>query len=57
MKYFSPTKTLKELLLLQHIEENPNTTQKGIAQAIGVATSTVWIYRRLRRKQLANKRL
>lgn len=57
MKYFSPTKTLKELLLLQHIEENPNTTQKGIAQAIGVAASTVWIYRRLRRKQLANKRL
>lgn len=41
MKFFSPTKTLKELLLLQHIEEDPNTTQKGIAEAIGGAASTV----------------
>lgn len=41
MEFFSPTKTLKELLLLQHIEENPNTTQKGIAKAVGGAASTV----------------
>lgn len=41
MKFFSPTKTLKELLLLQHIEENSDTTQKGIAQAVGGAASTV----------------
>lgn len=41
MNFFRPTKTLKELLLLQHIEENPNTTQKGIAEAVGGAPSTV----------------
>lgn len=41
MDFFSPTKTLKEMLLLQHIEENPNTTQKGIARAVGGAPSTV----------------
>lgn len=41
MIFFSPTKTLKEMLLLQHIEENPNTTQKGIARAVGGAPSTV----------------
>ena len=41
MNFFSPTKTLKELLLLQHIEETPNTTQKGIAKAIGGAASSV----------------
>ena len=41
MNFFSPTKTLKEMLLLQHIEENPNTTQKGIARAVGGAPSTV----------------
>lgn len=41
MDFFSPTKILKEMLLLQHIEENPNTTQKGIARAVGGAPSTV----------------
>lgn len=41
MKFFRPTKRLKELLLLQYIEENPNTTQKGIAKVIGGAASTV----------------
>lgn len=41
MNFFSPTKILKEMLLLQHIEENPNTTQKGIARAVGGAPSTV----------------
>lgn len=41
MNFFMATKLQKELLLLQHIEENPNTTQKAIAQAIGGAPSTV----------------
>lgn len=41
MKFFRATKRLKELLLLQYIEENPNTTQKGIAKVIGGAASTV----------------
>lgn len=41
MKFFRSTKRLKELLLLQYIEENPNTTQKGIAKVIGGAASTV----------------
>lgn len=41
MKFFSSTKTLKELLLLQHIEENPNTTQKEIAKVIGGVASSV----------------
>ena len=41
MKFFRATKTLKEMLLLQHIEENPKTTQKNIAKAVGGAPSTV----------------
>lgn len=41
MKFFNPTKKLKELLLLKHIKENPSTTQKEIAQVIGGAPSTV----------------
>lgn len=34
MEFFSPTNRLKELILLQHIEEKPDTTQKEIARAI-----------------------
>ena len=41
MKFFRATKTLKEMLLLQHIEENPKTTQKNIAKAVGGAPATV----------------
>ena len=44
MKYFSPTSELKELLLLQHIEERPDTTQNEIAKAISGAASMVNLY-------------
>ena len=44
MKFFSPTSELKELLLLQHIEKNPDTTQKEMAKIIDGATSMVNIY-------------
>lgn len=44
MKFFSPTSRLKELLLLEHIEKNPDTTQKKIAEIIGGATSMVNVY-------------
>lgn len=44
MKYFSPTNKLKELLLLQHIEANPDTTQKEISKVIGSAASMVNVY-------------
>ena len=41
MKFFNPTSDLKELRLLQHIEENPDTTQHEIAGVIGGAASMV----------------
>jgi DNA-binding MarR family transcriptional regulator len=44
MKFFSPTSELKELLLLQHIEKNPDTTQKEIAKVISGAKSMVNVY-------------
>ncbi|NMB34241.1 MAG: winged helix-turn-helix transcriptional regulator [Clostridium sp.] len=44
MKFFSPTPDLKELLLLQHIEKNPDTTQKEIARVIDGAPSMVNVY-------------
>ncbi len=44
MKFFSPTSELKELLLLEHIEKNPDTTQKEIAEIISGATSMVNVY-------------
>lgn len=44
MKFFSPTSDLKELLLLQHIEKNPDTTQKEIAKVIDGAASMVNVY-------------
>lgn len=44
MKFFSPTSELKELLLLQHIEKNPDTTQKEIANVISGAPSMVNVY-------------
>lgn len=44
MKFFSPTSDLKELLLLQHIEKNPDTTQKEIAKVIDGAPSMVNVY-------------
>lgn len=44
MKFFSPTSELKELLLLQHIEKKPDTTQKEIAKVISGAPSMVNVY-------------
>jgi len=44
MKFLSPTSELKELLLLQHIEKNPDTTQKEIAKVINGAKSMVNVY-------------
>lgn len=44
MKFFSPTSDLKELLLLQHIDKKPDTTQKEIAKAIEAAPSMVNVY-------------
>lgn len=44
MKFFSPTSELKELLLLQHIENKPETTQKEIAKVINGAASMVNVY-------------
>ncbi|MDR7871387.1 MAG: winged helix-turn-helix transcriptional regulator [Tissierellaceae bacterium] len=44
MKFFSPTSELKELQILQHIEKNPDTTQKEIARVIEAAPSMVNVY-------------
>lgn len=44
MKFFSPISEYKELLLLEHIEKNPNTSQHEIARKIGSAASTVNVY-------------
>lgn len=44
MKFFSPTSEYKELLLLEHIEKNPNTSQHEIARKIGSAASMVNVY-------------
>ncbi|HHX61353.1 MAG TPA: winged helix-turn-helix transcriptional regulator [Epulopiscium sp.] len=42
--FLAPTTKLKELSLLQHMEENPDTTQKKMAAAIDVAPSMVNVY-------------
>ena len=44
MKFFSPTSDLKELLLLQHIEDNSETSQHIIAKVINAAASMVNFY-------------
>lgn len=44
MKFFSPTAKFKELLLLEHIENKPRTSQHEIARAIGSAASMVNVY-------------
>ena len=44
MKFFSPTSEYKELLLLEHIEKSPNTSQHEIARKIGSAASMVNVY-------------
>ncbi|MFA7411835.1 MAG: winged helix-turn-helix domain-containing protein [Tissierellaceae bacterium] len=44
MRFFNPTRELKEMLLLQHIEENANTTHKEMAVVIDGAPSMVNVY-------------
>lgn len=44
MVYFTATTRLKELTLLQFIENNSNTTQKEMASVIGAAPSMVNVY-------------
>lgn len=44
ISFLSPTIKLKELLLLQHIENNSNTTQKEMAEIINAAPSMVNVY-------------
>ena len=44
MQFFSPTSELKELLLLQHIKNNPDTTHKEMAKTISGAPSMVNVY-------------
>ena len=44
MRFFSPTSDLKELLLLQHIEDNSETSQHIIAKVINAAASMVNFY-------------
>lgn len=44
MKFFSPTSEYKELLLLEHIEKSPNTSQHETARKIGSAASMVNVY-------------
>lgn len=43
-EFLTPTAKLKQLLLLQHIEGNPDTTQKKMAKAISAAPSMVNYY-------------
>ena len=42
--FLTPTTKLKELSLLQHMEENPDTTQKEMAEVINAAPSMVNVY-------------
>lgn len=44
ISFLTPTIKLKELLLLQHIEAKPDTTQKEMARIISAAPSMVNVY-------------
>lgn len=44
MKFFSPTADLKELQLLQHIENKADTSQHEMAREIGSAASMINVY-------------
>lgn len=44
IKYFTPTAELKELVILQHIEENENITQKELGQIANSAPSMINVY-------------
>lgn len=44
IKFFTATAELKELTLLQHIENNEDTTQKQLAEIVGAAPSMINVY-------------
>jgi len=44
IKYFTPTAELKELVILQHIEENENITQKELGEIANSAPSMINVY-------------
>ncbi len=44
IKYFTPTAELKELVILDHIEENENITQKELGQIANSAPSMINVY-------------
>lgn len=44
IKFFTPTAELKELTILQHIENNEDTTQKQLAEIVGAAPSMINVY-------------
>lgn len=44
MKFFTPTAELKELTILQYIEDNEDTTQKELAEVVGAAPSMINVY-------------
>ncbi|WIV12143.1 hypothetical protein [Proteiniborus sp. MB09-C3] len=39
IKFFTPTAELKELTILQHIENSEDTTQKELAELVNAAPS------------------
>ncbi|WP_306432266.1 winged helix-turn-helix domain-containing protein [Wansuia hejianensis] len=44
IRFFTPNSRLKELMLLQYMEENPTTTQKEMGDIINAAPSMVNVY-------------
>jgi DNA-binding MarR family transcriptional regulator len=42
--FFLPTQKYKELMILNYIEQNPDTTQKELGKAIGAAASMINTY-------------
>lgn len=44
IKFFTATAELKELTILQHIENNEDTTQKQLAEIVGAAPSMINVY-------------
>lgn len=44
INFFTPTSKLKELIILEHIQNNQNTTQKELAQIANAATSMINVY-------------
>lgn len=44
IKFFTPTAELKELTILQHIENSEDTTQKELAELVNAAPSMINVY-------------